>query len=70
MPVPPAYIWVPNQWPLSPPQSCLSANYYGANVMTLEDVHRSPRIYLTAEEIPGKLQLVYRVMKAVRPVIA
>ena len=33
-------------------------------------VHRSPGIYLTAEETPGKLRLGDSLMKAVGPVIA
>ena len=34
------------------------------------DVHRSPGIYLTAEENPGKPQLGDNQMKAAQPVIA
>ena len=38
--------------------------------MILGDVHGSPRIYLMADENPGKLQLGGRLAKAVRPVLA
>ena len=37
--------------------------------MIVESVHRSPGIYLTAEEIPGKPQLGDHLTKVVRPVI-
>ena len=38
-------------------QSRLSVNDKGDNEMIPAAVHRSPGIYLTAEEIPGKPQL-------------
>ena len=38
-------------------QSQLSANDKGANEMIPDAVHRSPHIYLTAKENPGKSQL-------------
>ena len=38
-------------------QSCLSANDKGDNEMILGPVQRSPGIYLTADENPGKSQL-------------
>ena len=40
-----------------PRMSSQSANDKGDNEMILGAVHRSPGIYLTAEEIPGKPQL-------------
>ena len=43
--------------------SRLSANDTGDNEMTPEAVHRSPGIYLTGEETPGKPQLVDRLVK-------
>ena len=46
-------------------QSCLSANNKGDNEMIPGAVPRSPDIYLTIEENPGKLQLGDRLMKAV-----
>ena len=38
--------------------------------MKLGDIHGSPDIYLTAEESPGKPQLINSLMKSVRQVIA
>ena len=63
---------VPNQRPLARAsrQSRLSTNYKGDNEMIPSSVHRSPSIYLTSEENPGKLQLGDRLMKTVRPGIA
>ena len=45
-------------------QSHLSANDKGNNEVTLGAVHRSPGIYLMAEENPTKSQLGDHMMKA------
>ena len=45
-----------------------SANYKGDNEMVPRVLLKSPGIYLTAEEDPGKPQLEHRLMKAVRAV--
>ena len=45
-------------------QPCLSANEKDDNEMMSVAVHRSPSIYLTADENPGKPQLGDRLMKA------
>ena len=50
-------------------QSCISAKDLGDNEVKLGAVHRSPGIYLTATENPGKPQLGDRLVKVVRPVI-
>ena len=50
--------------------SCQLANYKGDNEVKLGAVHRSPDIYLTAEENPIKSQLEDSLMKAVQPVIS
>jgi hypothetical protein len=50
-------------------QSFLSPNDKGDNRMKLGTAHRSPGIYLTAEENPGKPQLEDHLMKSVQPVI-
>ena len=47
-----------------------SANDKGDNEMIPVAAHRSPGIYLTADEIPGKAQLRDSLMKVVWPVIA
>ena len=44
-------------------------NDKGDKELIPEVVHRSPVIFLTTEENPGKPQLEDRLMKAVRPVI-
>ena len=68
MTVPPAPVRVPSQSSLAP--SVMSvANDKGDNWMIPGAVHRSPDIYLTAEENPEKPEPVDRLMKAVRPVI-
>ena len=60
--VPSIPVWVPSQWPLAQVshQSHWSAKDNGDNEMILGTVHRSPGIYLTAEETPGKPQLGLR----------
>ena len=45
--------WVSSQRPLAP--SVISVTSVGDNEMIQGDLHRSPGIYLTAEENPGKL---------------
>ena len=49
--VPPALVRVPSQRPLAPSVASV-ANDKGDNDMILGAVHRSPGIYLTAEENP------------------
>ena len=51
-------------------QSRLSANDKGDNEVKPGAGHKSPGIYLTAEENPGKPQLRDHLMRALRPVIA
>ena len=60
--VPPAPVRVPSQRPLAPSAASV-ANDKGDNEMILGAVHRSPGIYLTAEENPRKPQLGDRLMK-------
>ena len=50
--VSPAPVRVPSQWPLDPSVVSVTsvANGKGDNEMILGAVHRSPDIYLTAEE--------------------
>jgi hypothetical protein len=57
--VPPAPVQVPSQRPLAPSVMSVTsvANDKGNNEMILGAVHRSPDIYLTAEENPRKSQL-------------
>ena len=50
--------------------SLLSANDKDDNKIIPEAVYRSSGIYFTAEESPGKPQLVDRLLKPVRPVNA
>ena len=52
MAVPPAPVWVPSQKPLAPSVAQVTsvANDKGNNEIILRSVHRSPSIYLTAEE--------------------
>ena len=64
--MPPAPVRVPSQWPL-PRVSRLSANVKG-NEMIPGVVHRTPGIYLTTEENPGKPQLEDLLVMAVRTV--
>ena len=54
--VPPAPVRVPSQRPLSPSVASVTsvANDKGDNEMILGAVHRSPGIFLTAEETPRK----------------
>ena len=52
------------------PKSRLSANEMDDNEMEPVAVHISPGIYFMAEKIPGKHQQGYRLMKAVRLLIA
>ena len=54
--VPPDPVRVPSQRPLAPSvTSRLSANDKGNNEIIPGTKHRSPGIYLTAEEKPGNL---------------
>jgi hypothetical protein len=55
--MPPAPVRVPAQSPLAPSVTSVTsvANDKGDNEMIPGAVHRSPGIYLTAEEKPGKL---------------
>ena len=62
MAVPPAPVRVPSQRPLAPSFTSV-ANNKGDNEMIPGAVHRSPGIYLTAEENPEKPQLRDRLMK-------
>ena len=57
--VPPTPIRVPSHRPVAPSitLSGLLGNYKGDNDMILRAVHRSPSIYLTAEENPENPQL-------------
>ena len=55
---------------MSVTQSRLSANDKGDNEAKPGAVHRSPGIYLIAEENPEKSQLGDRLVKAVQPLIA
>ena len=59
MAVPPAPVRVPSQRPLAPSVASVTAvaNDKGDNEMNLGAVHRSPGIYLTDMENPGKPQL-------------
>ena len=63
--VPPAPVRVPSQRPLAPTVASVTsvANDKSYNEMILGAVHRSPGIYLTAEENPKKSQLVDRLME-------
>ena len=63
--VPPAPVRVPSQRPLVPSVASVTsvANDKGDNEMILGAVHRSPGIYLTAEENPRKPLLEDRLMK-------
>ena len=51
-------------------QSSLSAKDNCGNEMKPGAIHRSPGIYLTADENPGRSQLGDRLIKATRPVIS
>ena len=57
--VPPAPVWVPSQRPLAPRVASVMSvtKDKGDNEMILGAVHRSPGIWLTAEETPRKPQL-------------
>ena len=68
MAVPLAPVWVlaKGRLPRVSYQSCLSPNDKGDTEMILGNVNRSPAIYLTTEETPGKLQLGDRPMNVVR----
>ena len=59
MAVPPATVRVPSQRPLVLSAASVTsvANDKGDPEMILGAVHKSPGIYLTAEEKPGKPQL-------------
>ena len=73
MAVPPAPVRVPSQRPLAPSVASVTsvANDTDDNEMILGAVHRSPGIFLTAEENPRKPQLGDSLMKALfRPLIA
>ena len=65
MAVPPLPVRFPGQRPLAPSVDSVTSvdNDKGDNEMILGTVHRSPSIYLTAEENPGKPQLGDRLMK-------
>ena len=65
MAVPPAPVQVPSQRPLALCVTSVTsvANDKSDNEMILGAVHRSPGIYLTAEENPRKPQLGDRLMK-------
>ena len=65
MAVPPVPVRVPSPRPLAPIVASLTsvANDKGDNEMILGAVHRSPGIWLTAEENPRKPQLGDRLMK-------
>ena len=65
MAVPPAPSGFLAKRPLAPSVASVAwvANDKGDNEMILGTVHRSPGIYLTAEENPRKLQLGDRLMK-------
>ena len=67
--VPPAPVHVPSQRPLASSITS-AANDKGDNEMISGAMHRSPDIYLTAEENPRKPQQGNCLTKAVRPVIA
>ena len=56
-------------FPRVSPHSRLSTDDKGDSEMIPGAVHRSPGIYLTAEENPGQPQLGDRLMKNVRQVI-
>ena len=60
--MPPAPVWVPSQRPLALSVT-LVANDKSDNEIIQGAVHRSPDIYLTAEEDPEKPQLGDRLMK-------
>ena len=62
MAVPAAPVWVPSQRPLAPSVTSVD-NDKGDNEMIREAAHRSPGIYLTAEENPRKPQLGNRQKK-------
>ena len=63
--VPPAPVRVPGQRPLVPSAKSVTsvANDKGDNAMIPRVVHRSPFMFLAAEENPGKPQLGDRLMK-------
>ena len=65
MKVPPTPVRVPSQRPLAPSVTFVTsvANDKGDNEMMPGAVHRSPGIYLSAEENPGESQLGDRLMK-------
>ena len=65
MTVPPAPVRVPSQSPLAPSVTAVTsvANDKDDNETIQGAVRRSPGIYLTDEEIPGKPQLGDRLMK-------
>ena len=70
---PPAPVRVPSQRPLAPCVASVKsvANDKGDNEMILGAVHRSPGIFLTAEENPQKTSArIPSDEEAVRPVIA
>ena len=69
MTVPPARVRVPSQRPLAPSVTFV-ANDKGDNEMIPGAVHRSPGIYVTAEEKTRKPPSRSPLMKAVLPVIA
>ena len=64
MAVPPAPVRVPSQRPIAPSATSVKyvANDKDDNEMILDDVQKSPGIYLKAEENPGKPQLGDRLM--------
>ena len=73
MVVPPAPVWVPSQRSLTPSVASVTSvvNDKGDNEMILGTVHRSPGIYLAAEENPQKTSARRQSDEGVvRPVIA
>ena len=66
--LPPASVRVPNQWLLR--QSRLSIHNKSDNEAKPGAAYRSPDLYPTPEENPGKPQLGDHLMKVVRPVTA
>ena len=72
MAVPPPLVRIPSQRPLAlSVASVMSvANDMSDNEMILRATHRSPSIYLIAEENPGKPQLGSPLIKFERSVIA
>ena len=65
MAVPPAPVRIPSQRPLTTRVTSVTSvsNDKGYNDMILGAVHRSPGIFLTAKENPGKSQLGDRLKK-------